>query len=96
MHYKPKSTAGLQIALGGLPDKMRVRVDPDVPLSAKTVRELREVTTFTGAPASSGSPRDTMVVVRVSHYAIPGDVSALNLATGSGPFRPDRLTHLQE
>ena len=46
MHYKPKSAAGLQIALGGLPDKMRVQVDPEIPVSAKTVGELREVTTW--------------------------------------------------
>jgi hypothetical protein len=41
MRYKPKSTAALQIALGGLPDKMRVEVDRDVRVSAKTVGELR-------------------------------------------------------
>jgi hypothetical protein len=27
MRYKPKSTAALHIALGGLPDKMRVETD---------------------------------------------------------------------
>lgn len=43
MRYKPKSTAALDIALGGLPDKMRVEVDPDVAVSAKTVGELRRV-----------------------------------------------------
>jgi hypothetical protein len=45
MHYKPKSAAGLQIALGGLPDQMRVKVDPEIPVSAKTVGELRKVMT---------------------------------------------------
>lgn len=48
MRYKPKSTAGLQIALGGLPNKMRVRVDPEVPVSAKTVGELRRTATWPG------------------------------------------------
>jgi hypothetical protein len=46
MRFKPKSTAALQIALGGLPDKMRVEVDPDVRVSARTVGELRRVKTW--------------------------------------------------
>jgi hypothetical protein len=41
MRYKPKSAAALHIALGGLSDKMRVEVDRDVRVSAKTVGELR-------------------------------------------------------
>jgi hypothetical protein len=43
MRYKPKSTAALDIALGGLPDNMRVEVDPDVKVSARTVGKLRKV-----------------------------------------------------
>jgi hypothetical protein len=43
MRYKPKSTAALHIALGGLPDKMRVEVDRGIGVSAKTVGELRKV-----------------------------------------------------
>jgi hypothetical protein len=46
MRYKPKSIAALHIALGGLPDKMRVEVDRSVGVSAKTVGELRNVTTW--------------------------------------------------
>ena len=46
MRYKPRSTAALDIALGGLPDKMRVQLDPGVGVSAKTVGELRKVTTW--------------------------------------------------
>ena len=46
MRYKPKSTAALHIALGGLPDKMRVEVDPDIRVSARTVGELRRVKTW--------------------------------------------------
>jgi hypothetical protein len=46
MHYKPKSTAALHIALGGLPSKMPVELDPGLGLSAKTVGELRNVTTW--------------------------------------------------
>src|SRR6266581_5580275 len=46
MRYKPKSTAALHIALGGLPDKMRVEVDRDIRVSAKTVGELRKATAW--------------------------------------------------
>jgi hypothetical protein len=46
MRYKPKSIAALHIALGGLPDKMRVEVDRDIVVSAKTVGELRKVTAW--------------------------------------------------
>ena len=43
MRYKPKTIAALHIALGGLPDKMRVEVDRDIGVSAKTVGELRRM-----------------------------------------------------
>jgi hypothetical protein len=43
MRYRPKSIGALQIALGGLPDKMRVEADPDLGLSAKSVGELRKL-----------------------------------------------------
>ena len=43
MRFKPRNTAALHIALGGLPDKMRVEVDQDIQVSAKTVGELRKV-----------------------------------------------------
>jgi hypothetical protein len=46
MRYKPKSIAALQLALGGLPDRMRVEVDSDVEISAKTVGQLRKVTAW--------------------------------------------------
>jgi len=46
MRYRPKSIAALHIALGGLPVKMRVEVDPDIGVSAKTVGELRKVTAW--------------------------------------------------
>ena len=44
MRYKAKSVAALQLALGSLPDKMRVEVDPDIELSVKNVGDLRKVT----------------------------------------------------
>ncbi len=46
MRYKPKSTAALQVALGGLTAKMQVEVDRDVGVSAKTVGELRKATVW--------------------------------------------------
>jgi hypothetical protein len=46
MRYKPKSAAALEIALGGLPNSMRVEVDEDAGVSAKTVGELRNATTW--------------------------------------------------
>ena len=46
MRYKPKSAAALHVALGGLPDKMRVEVDAHIEVSAKTVSGLRKVATW--------------------------------------------------
>jgi hypothetical protein len=46
MRYKPRSVAALQIALGGFPDAMRVEIDKNVSVSAKTVGELRKVTAW--------------------------------------------------
>ena len=43
MRYKPKSSAALHIALGGLPAQMPVKVDADIELTAKNVGELRKV-----------------------------------------------------
>ena len=46
MRYKAKNIAALQVALGGLPDKMRVEVDADIGASPKTVGELRKMTAW--------------------------------------------------
>jgi hypothetical protein len=46
MRYQAKSVAALQTLLGGWPDRMQVEVDPDIAVSAKTVGELRKVTTW--------------------------------------------------
>jgi hypothetical protein len=46
MRYRPKSIAALHIALGGLPAGMRVEADAGTGVSAKTVGELRKVTTW--------------------------------------------------
>jgi hypothetical protein len=44
MRYKPKSSAALHVALGGLPAQMPVKVDADIEVTAKTVGQLRKVT----------------------------------------------------
>jgi hypothetical protein len=44
--YKYKNTAALDIALSGLPAKMRVEADAGTGVSAKTVGELRKMTTW--------------------------------------------------
>ncbi len=46
MRYKPKCISALQIALGGLPEKMRVEADADTPLTARTVGQLRKLETW--------------------------------------------------
>jgi hypothetical protein len=46
MRYKARSTAALQLALGGLPDAMKVETDRDIEVSAKTVGELRKVSVW--------------------------------------------------
>jgi hypothetical protein len=43
---QPKSIAGLNIALGGLPDQMRVEVESGIEVRAKTVGDLRKVTVW--------------------------------------------------
>ena len=43
MRYKAKNIAALQIALGGLPDTMRVELEADIGASPKTVGELRRL-----------------------------------------------------
>jgi hypothetical protein len=46
MRYKPKNVAALHLALGGLPDRMRVNADPKIGVSARTVGELRKTATW--------------------------------------------------
>ena len=43
MRYRPKSVAALDIALGSLPNRMRMRVDRGIAVSARTIGELRKV-----------------------------------------------------
>ena len=43
MRYKAKNIDALHIALGGMPDKVRVEVESGIEVTAKTVGELRKV-----------------------------------------------------
>jgi len=59
MRFKAKSIAALEIILHGLPGKMRVEVDPEIGVSAKTVGELRKLTNLAWGSSdnhSAGAP----------------------------------------
>jgi hypothetical protein len=67
MRYKLKSIAALELALGGLPDRMRVEVDPDIEISAKTVGALRKLAAWPENLAIATPPdRNPDSAVRVS------------------------------
>ena len=71
MRYKAKSIAALQLALGSLPDKMRVEVEPDIEVSAKTVRDLRKVTAWPeNLAVTTPQERHADSAVRVSKVSI--------------------------
>ena len=74
MRYKPKSTAGLQLALGGLPNSMPVEVDSGLGVSAKTVGELRNATTW---------PENLAVKRPQEHYS----GSSVKVSRANGPGR---------
>ena len=63
MRHKPKSIAALHVALGGLPDKMRVEVDSGIQPSPKTVGELRKMMAW---------PENLAITTPQEHH--PGDV----------------------
>ncbi len=67
MRYKPKNIAALQLALGGLPDRMRVEVDSDIEILAKTVGALRKLAAWPENLAiATPQDRNPDSVVRVS------------------------------
>jgi hypothetical protein len=67
MRYKPKSIAALQVALGGLPDKMPVEVDPGVQPFPKTVGELRKASAWPeNLAVTIPQERDPSSAVKVS------------------------------
>jgi hypothetical protein len=59
VQYKLKSISALHIALGGLPGLMRIEVEPGLELSAKTVGELRKLTSW---------PENVVIIVPQQHY----------------------------
>jgi hypothetical protein len=73
MRYRPRSAAALHIALGGLPNSMRVEVDPDVGVSAKTVGELRHTRTWPENLAiTTPHEHSRESAVKVSRASAPG------------------------
>ena len=74
MRYKPKSTAALHTALGGLPNKMPVELDPGVGVSAKTVGELRNLATW---------PENLVITTPQQRYA----ESAIKVSKATGAKR---------
>jgi hypothetical protein len=74
MRYKPKSIAALHISLGGLPNEMRVEVDPGIGISARTVGKLRKVTVW---------PENLAIITPLERF--PG--SAVKISKASGPAR---------
>jgi hypothetical protein len=76
MRYKPKSIAALHIALGGLPDRTRVKADPEIGLAAKSVRELRKMTAWPeNLVIMTPQERDAGSAVKVSKVSRPTRVS---------------------
>jgi CO dehydrogenase/acetyl-CoA synthase alpha subunit len=77
VRYKPKSIAALHIALGGLPDKMRVELETDIGASPKTVGELRKLTAW---------PENVVVTTpQELHRESPVKVSKASVATRVSP-----------
>ena len=79
MKYKPKSVAALHIALGGLPGRMRIEVEPGIAVSAKTVGELRKVTSW---------PENVVVSVPQEHH--PESVVKVSKASVLTHYPPRR------
>ena len=79
MHYKPKSIGALQIALGGLPDRMRIEMEAGVAVSAKTVGELRKATSW---------PENLVITTPQEHY--PEGVVKVSKASTVTHYPPRR------
>jgi hypothetical protein len=76
MRYKVKSLAALEVVLGDLPNQTRVKVDPDIAVSAKTVGDLRKVTTW---------PENLAIVTPHGQLERVVKVSKANVATRFSP-----------
>ncbi len=75
--YKCKSIAALDIALGGLPAKMRVEAEVSTGVSAKTVGALRKVTTW--------SENLVIVTPKERHPESAVKISKASVATRTSP-----------
>jgi hypothetical protein len=76
MRYQPKSIAALQIAVGGLPDQMKVEADRGIGVSAKTVGELRKVTAWPENLAiTTPQDRNRESVIRVGRATVAARTS---------------------
>jgi hypothetical protein len=72
-----QSIAALQLALGSLPDEIRVELDPGIELSAKTVGEMRKATAW---------PETLAVTTPQERHADSAvKVSKVNVATRTAP-----------
>jgi hypothetical protein len=72
MRYKPRGVAALQIALGGFPDAMRVEIDNNVGVTAKTVGELRKLTAWPENVAiTTPDARDAESTIKVGRASGP-------------------------
>jgi hypothetical protein len=76
MQFKPKSIDALHIALGGLPSRMRVEVEPKLGVSAKTVGELRKASVWPeNLVITTPQERHPGSAVRVSKASVATRVS---------------------
>jgi hypothetical protein len=76
MRYRPKNIAALHLALGGLPEKMRVDVEADLGALPKTVGELRKLTAWPeNVVVTTPQERHPDSTVRVSKASAPTRVS---------------------
>ena len=77
MRYKLKSVAALDIALGSLPNRTRVEVDPGIAVSAKSVGELRKLAVW---------PENLAIITpHGGHGRGPVKVGRANVATRTSP-----------
>ncbi len=69
MRYTPKTIGDLRIVLRGLDPNMTVEVEPNIPLAAKTVADLRDLTAWPRGlilivPRDRGRPDSVVTVQR--------------------------------
>jgi hypothetical protein len=74
--HRPQSIAALHVALGGLPEKVRVELEADIGASPKTVGELRKLTVWPdNVVITTPQERDPDSAVKLSKASAPTRVS---------------------